>query len=103
MTRNTTRDEVWNQALSVAIGGGSFQVKHIRNSILADEGTDRTIRDVLNTMVEMEWLEKESKHGHKWRAGPKIDHMDTCDKCGRVGLNHNLPVSPDGRVCLACF
>jgi len=116
MAKNTLRDRVWNRALILATRGDHFEVKHIRNYILSDEGSDRTIRDVLNTMVENEWLEKESRQSHEWRQGPKLKHMTACERCGFgskpegvdacvncgvVTLHHHLTEGPNP-ICTEC-
>lgn len=72
MVKDTGRDAIWNRAMVMALEGNSFTLRQIRNwvNISGDGPSDRTTRDVLNTMVEYQWLEKESPKAHTWRPGP---------------------------------
>jgi hypothetical protein len=55
MTKHTTRDEVWNLALRYAMSEEPFKLKEVRAGI-SESPSDRTIRDILNTMVNHGWL-----------------------------------------------
>lgn len=71
MTKHTSRDEVWNEALRRALLEESFKIEHIQR-YTDDKMSNRTIRDTLNTMVELGWLTKDSPKAHRWRPGPKV-------------------------------
>lgn len=71
MTKHTNRDEVWNHALRLATDGREFIPKEIADLSGASE---RTTRDVLATMRDMEWLSVNEKKSftNTYDAGEKI-------------------------------
>jgi hypothetical protein len=80
MAKDTARDKVWSYAMHRAIKDAAFgdmeiKVKYVRNNIV-DAPSDRTIRDVLNTMTEQEWLEKEKPQSRTWHAGKALQHVE---------------------------
>ena len=104
MTKDTKRDRVWSAALTKAFAGRNFSVGDVRERAGLDESSDRTVRDVLNTMVETEWLEKERKQSHVWFAGRRIDDdLAACEDCGVVrGLDHLDDRYGDRSLCWRC-
>lgn len=72
MTKHTTRDRVWNQALQFAMSGKEFRLDQIQMAI-SEDVSDRTVRDTLNTMVDHGWLSKEAVRSHSWMPGPKAE------------------------------
>ena len=86
MAKDTARDKIWTYAMTHAIkmadGSGSpIEVKHVRNNLL-EAPSDRTIRDVLNTMVEHGWLEKEKEQSRSWTAGKALESVELEDVPG---------------------
>lgn len=71
MTKHTERDLVWNQALQRAKAEESFQLDEIAERQDIDTSR-RTIRDTLNTLVDLGWLAKETPHAHTWQPGRLI-------------------------------
>lgn len=72
MTKRTSRDEIWHCALQCALIGETFELDRVHKLVSSDVSR-RTVRDVLNTMVEYEWLSKEKPQSHEWLPGPRID------------------------------
>lgn len=71
MTKRTRRDEIWHCALQCALTGERFKLDRIQKMITS-EVSRRTVRDVLNTMVEYDWLSKEKPQSHEWFSGPHL-------------------------------
>ena len=72
MTRHTARDECWNRALRLATDGREFIPSEIADLSGASE---RTARDVLATMRDMDWLsenEKQRPTTNTFEAGSKV-------------------------------
>jgi DNA-binding IclR family transcriptional regulator len=79
MVKHTDRDQVWNCAMmfaleSMNVEGKYIKVKYIRRQI-HNPPSDRTIRDVLNTMTYQGWLQKEKKQSHKWYPGEALHEL----------------------------
>lgn len=73
MVKNTKRDKVWSLALILALQGNPFKLKHIQNWLGDDAPSDRTTRDVLNTMKQHGWLEKEKLQSEEWSPGIELE------------------------------
>jgi hypothetical protein len=69
MTKHTSRDDVWNEALLLATNEESFSIEDIASSEDVDT-SERTVRDTLNTLVDFGWLSKEKDRGHTFQPGP---------------------------------
>ena len=101
MVKHTDRDVIWSCAMKIAlesmnIDGQHIKVKYIRRWLDPDPPSDRTIRDVLNTMTYQGWLKKETKHSHKWFAGEALRDLKFKELEGaKVGSIHNLTGKPD--------
>jgi hypothetical protein len=83
MAKHTPRDHVWSFAMNKALNGESLKVKVVQYA-LADPPSERTIRDTLNTMYDMELLDKENEQSHEWHPGPALQP---------IKLEDNQPVS----------
>jgi len=80
MAKDTGRDKVWSYAMQRAINDAEYgdceiKLKYVRNNI-ADPPSDRTIRDVLNTMARQGWLQKEKPQSRTWRAGEALQYVE---------------------------
>jgi hypothetical protein len=80
MAKDTGRDKVWSYAMQRAIndaeyGDHEIKLKYVRNNIV-NPPSDRTIRDVLNTMAQQGWLQKEKPQSRTWRAGEALRHVE---------------------------
>lgn len=84
MAKDTPRDRVWSYSMMKALEGRSFKLKHVRNNV-AKPPSDRTIRDVLNTMVEYGWLDKEKKQSNEWRPGQQAEKVELVSETDSVG------------------
>jgi len=58
MVTNTKRDRVWNAALELAENRETFALDDVYATCDATDLSDRTMRDVLTTMAELDWIEK---------------------------------------------
>lgn len=79
MAKHTPRDHVWSFAMYRALNDQKIKIKHVRHA-LADPPSDRTIRDVLNTMYDMEILDKDSAQAHEWEPGPALWVLERKDE-----------------------
>jgi hypothetical protein len=106
VTKTTIRDRVWSAAFERALAGQTVSVATVRKEADLDRSSDRTIRDVLNTMVAEGWLEKFTKQSHSWSRGPAIDRLAVCEECGSVWFPEGLTQSPgdsdDRKLCSQC-
>jgi len=104
MVKHTDRDEIWNYAMMFALQGLNsseegkrFKVKHIRNRFGGNPPSDRTIRDVLNTMTYQEWLQKDKKHSHTWYHGEALRDLKFKEFPGNtIGGVHHMVGKPEG-------
>jgi hypothetical protein len=102
MVKHTDRDEIWNYAMMMALEsinaeGKHIKVKYIRNRFGGNPPSDRTIRDVLNTMTYQEWLQKEKKQSHKWYPGDALRDLKFKEFPGNtIGGVHNMVGKPEG-------
>ena len=70
MARHTKRDRVWGAALELAREREVFTLQEVMGSI--ETGVSRqTTHDVLITMAEMGYLEKDDQPTGVWREAPK--------------------------------
>jgi len=70
MARHTKRDLVWDAALGLSRDRAVFTLQEVMASI----GTDisrQTTHDVLSTMAEMGYLEKDDQPTGVWREAPE--------------------------------
>ena len=68
----TSRDTIWDHALTKALEGIELRPKHVARDL---EVSERTAADTLRTMSEMGWLEKEGGKGKepvRFYLGPKL-------------------------------
>lgn len=75
MATHTKRDVVWSAALELATAGGAFSIRDVDRTCEDDLPSERTVRDVLTTMADEEWLAKDTRatDGKRlYRAGPRI-------------------------------
>lgn len=96
MAKHTDRDRVWCWAMHHAVMGDAFSIgdlKHVSGGI-EDPPSDRTIRDVLNTMVDMGWLEKEKPQGHTWRQSHHLAHGITVAPRAVAPIGWDVGYSP---------
>jgi hypothetical protein len=101
MVKHTDRDEIWNYAMMMAlesmnVEGKHIKVKYIRNRFGGNPPSDRTIRDVLNTMTYQDWLKKDKKQSHKWYPGEALRDLKFKEFSGAtIGSVHNMVGKPD--------
>lgn len=72
MAKETARDRCWNRTLTLILKGG---VVHKADLTLAEGVSDRTAADVLATMTDMGWIERDPVPGpkpDKWRRGDQL-------------------------------
>ncbi|PSQ22348.1 hypothetical protein BRD01_09660 [Halobacteriales archaeon QS_8_65_32] len=68
--RHTKRDKVWDAALRIARDREVFTLKEVMGAI--DEAASRqTTHDVLTTMAERGYLEKDDRPTGVWRESPE--------------------------------
>jgi len=68
--RHTKRDKVWDAALRIARERDVFGLQEVMESI--DVSVSRqTTHDVLVTMAEMDYLEKDNQPTGVWRESPE--------------------------------
>ena len=63
----TLRDRVWDHALTMLVNRGKFKLVDLP----IEESERHTARRVLNTMIQLGWVKKKSKHAGIYRLGPK--------------------------------
>jgi Mn-dependent DtxR family transcriptional regulator len=72
MAKKTSRDRCWNRTLSLILNQGTV----FKADLIKAEGvSERTAGDVLNTMKQMGWIEREPVAGpkpDKWKRGDKL-------------------------------
>lgn len=68
--RHTKRDRVWDTALRLAREQEVFTLKEVMGSIETSVSR-QTTHDVLTTMAEMDYLEKDEQPTGVWRESPK--------------------------------
>jgi hypothetical protein len=82
MVKHTARDKVWCEAMTLAFEhkatGDPITMRRIRGRLILGDGppSDRTIRDVLNTMADQHWLCKEKPQSHSWLPGEVFRRVD---------------------------
>ena len=68
--RHTKRDKVWNAALRLARDREVFTLSEVMEQV--DESLSRqTAHDVLTTMADMGYLEKDDRPTGVWRESPE--------------------------------
>jgi hypothetical protein len=82
MVKHTARDKVWCEAMRMALEYARYEdpisVGRVNGTLRMGDGapSDRTIRDVLNTMAEQGWLRKEKPQSHSWLPGEIFRHVN---------------------------
>lgn len=100
MTKHTSRDTVWNQALQLALTEGSFKLSRIRQG-LPSQISNETVRDTVKTMADHGWLSKEKSQADEWESGPQIQSANTVRENHRTSdVTHVADVSSlsEGKV-----
>jgi hypothetical protein len=59
MTQHTERDLVWDVTMRIAMSKDSFDVESIAKHD-AVSVSERTVRDTVETMVDLDWLERKN-------------------------------------------
>jgi hypothetical protein len=74
MTKHTKRDKIWSAALRLR-EKGAFTVEHVLFAASLGESSERTARDVLNTMADMDFLNRLTTPMYNQRSwvGPSIE------------------------------
>lgn len=76
MTTHTKRDWVWTTALEEATTADEFSVQDIQTACGRQAPSERTVRDVLTTMADQDWLAKTinpSNGVRRYTTGTKLD------------------------------
>lgn len=76
MATHTKRDRIWSTALLLACRTERFALSDVYAECDAGEPAERTVRDVLTTMADEDWLEKHTAPDDGQRlysAGPGLD------------------------------
>ena len=94
MTKHTKRDKLWNAALELR-EKGAFEVEHVLFVASLDRDSERTARDVLNTMADMGQLNRLStpKYNQRSWVGPNIESEI---KATPVSVYETYPEAFDG-------
>lgn len=71
MTKHTGRDEAWDYILSRAVEGAAVTPGEVDRETAV---SDRTARDVLDTMTKMDWLDEQEQDSrtNEYEAGDRI-------------------------------
>jgi len=104
MAKHTDRDSVWSFVMKIAIenaadgqwenaadGQWEITLEFVKLYLRNDAPSDRTIRDVLNTMTDQGWLKKQKPQSHTWQVGDALRDVRFKDYPGNtVGSCHAL-------------
>ena len=73
MTQHTERDLVWDVTMRIAMSKDSFDLESIAKHD-AVSVSERTVRDTVETMVDLDWLERKTTDDSQcqWRRGPLL-------------------------------